>query len=513
MATAQPALPRSKVSGPAAQRKPRRAHLLGIAGAGMRALADVLLGRGWTLSGSDLDPGSAGGLIEAGVRVFQGHARNNLSPGTELVVYSDAVPAENPELRRAAELGIPRFSYFQMVGMLMSAGRGLAVAGTHGKSTTTAMAADVLICSGADPTVLYGATPLGGTSGGRPGSGRLVLAEACEYRANFLHLRPQQAVILGIEPDHFDYYRTAGELEDAFRRFARSVPPEGLVLARHDCPATRRITRDLPCRVETFGIHGGADWSVRSLTSRPGRCGFAIWRHSRLVCRVVLQVPGRHNVLNALAAAALALNNGVAPETIGRALGHFRGLHRRFEQLGTWRGALLVDDYAHHPTEVAAALATAGRLRSSRSTPGGRLWCVFQPHQVSRTERLMDELAESLQNADRVMVAEIFRAREGPPRPGEVTAADLARRVRRQGVTVPPLHRIDQIVRLLQTDLAPGDVLITMGAGDIAKIHAGLGNGVGADFCRFQRQDRAILPELDLPSGKNETRPHFQKGF
>ena len=438
----------------------------------MRALADVLLGWGWRLSGSDLVLGSAGDLAAAGVRLAEGHAAANLPADVELVVHSDAVPPENPELRRAAQLGVPTCSYFQMAGRLTSGKHSLAVAGTHGKSTTTAMAAQVLISAGADPTVLCGAAALGETSGGRAGDGELVLVEACEYRANFLHLRPQQAVILGIEPDHFDCYDSTQQLHDAFARFARSVPRGGLILARHDCQATLRITAGLPARVATFGLDARADWSARHLTPRRAAYSFDIFHKGRRLCHVDLPTPGTHNILNALAAAALAWENGVAPDQISRALSRFGGLHRRFEQLAPWQGVLRVDDYAHHPTEVAATLATVRRM-----APGRRVWCVFQPHQASRTERLLDELAESLQNADRVLVAEIFRVREAPRRPGEVTAADLARRVRDGGVQSPPMHGTEQIVRWLETHLAAGDVLITMGAGDIAKIHHRLVDG------------------------------------
>ena len=453
---------------------------MGIAGAGMRALADVLLGRGWQLSGSDLAIDPVRCLAQAGVRLHQDHAAANLPPQTEVLIYSDAVPPDNPELRRAAELGIPTYSYFEMVGRLVSGRHTLAVAGTHGKSTTTAMAAEVLIQAGRDPTVFCGAATLGRFSGGRAGGGELVLVEACEYRANFLHLRPRDAVILGIEPDHFDCYRSPEELEEAYARFAGLVPADGLLLARHDCAVSRRITAKLACRVETFGIGGGADWSARRLSARRGQYAFELCHRGRRLCQVSLRFPGRHNVLNALAAAALARVGGVPPERIARVLGGFRGLHRRLELLGAWRGVTLVDDYAHHPTEVTATLQTLRRM-----FPGRRVWCVFQPHQVSRTERLLDELAESLQNADRVLVAEIFRAREGPPRDGDVTAADLARRVRevsaapsgrRAGtaVEVPQVHATEEITRLLETRLAPGDVLVSMGAGDIRRICDGL---------------------------------------
>ncbi len=476
-------------------RRPRRAHLVGVAGSGMRALADVLKGWGWQLSGSDLNLDGVCDSAAERVRLFRGHSAEYLLSETELVVFSDAVPAENPELRRAKELGIPAISYFQMLGRVSADAHIVAVAGTHGKSTTTAMAAHVLVEAGLDPTVFCGATPLGASSGGRAGGlpssrhtpcavrltgdpyrkhcGRhtecacydgLMLIEACEYRANFLHLRPRHAAILGIEPDHFDFYHSLGQLEQAFRQFAELVPEDGFLLVRHDCASTYRATAGLPCRVESFGLCEDADWSGRVLTENQGRFSFEIRRFGRPLCEVRLKVPGGHNVLNALAAAALCWENGAAAEQIAAGLEGFAGLHRRLELLGTWRGVTLVDDYAHHPTEVTAALAAVRGM-----FPFSRVWCIFQPHQVSRTKRLLDELATSLQNVDRLLVAEIFRAREGGPRPGEVTAADLARRAKLLGVEVLPGHTNDEIDRILEAHLAPGDVLVTLGAGDVFK--------------------------------------------
>jgi UDP-N-acetylmuramate--alanine ligase len=498
---------------------PRNAHLVGIAGSGMRSLADVLLGWEWTLSGSDLNvadfscngqsdtPFPSGKLSSGGadipichicgdfrgrqeclshqsVTMFQGHAAENLPAETELVIYSNAVPPTNPELRRAAELGIATLSYFQMLGRLGLGRRTLAVAGTHGKSTATSMLAHLLLEAGLDPTVVCGATPLGARSGGRAGDSDLFLVEACEYRANFLHLRPQQAAILGIEPDHFDCYDSLGQLEDAFRRFAESIPGDGLLVARHDCQSTRRVTAGLKCRVESFGFSPDADWSANfrragvspgvedaggtsalRVNEPRGQFRVEIRRFGRRLCEVQLPMPGEHNVLNALAAAALAYANGVSPEQISTGLESFPGLHRRLERLAPWRGVTLIDDYAHHPTEVAAALA-AVRLMA----PHARVWCVFQPHQASRTARLLDQLAASLQNADKVLVAEIFRAREGDPQPGEVTAADLARRAAALGADVLPGHTAGEIVETLETQLAAGDVLVTLGAGDVEKL-------------------------------------------
>jgi UDP-N-acetylmuramate--alanine ligase len=441
-----------------------RAHLLGIGGSGMRALAEVLSGLGWLVTGSDAAREAVGELTAMGIQAVHGHAREHVSSDVNLVVHSDAIGPDNPELRAARQLGIPTLNYPQMLGRLMQGRRGLAVAGTHGKSTTTAMAAEILACAGLDPTVVLGATPLERATGGRAGRGEAVLVEACEYRANFRHLTPAVAVVLGIEPDHFDYYRSSAELEQAFADFAGRVPSAGLVLSRSGCPATRRAVRDLPARQETFGLEPEADWRAVEVRDVRGNCDFRVLCRGSHFLDIALRVPGRHNVLNALAATALAWECGVEAATIRQALAGFKGLKRRLEVLGTWRGVSVVDDYAHHPTEIAAALAAVRRM-----FPRRRLWCVFQPHQVSRTKYLLDEFAAVMDNADKIAVADIFRAREPDPQAGEVTAADLVRRIRRRGGDVLGGHALPEIFQRLRSALAPGDVLVTMGAGDIRK--------------------------------------------
>jgi len=450
---------------PAVESRARRVHLVGAGGAGMRALADVLAGWGWTLSGSDASAEAAAELADARLPVATGHAAENVPHDAELRVNSDAVPPENPEVQAARRRGIPVRSYFDVLGRLSQTRRTLAVAGTHGKSTTVAMLADILETGGRDPTVFCGATPPGKLSGGRAGGGNLMLVEACEYRANFLKLHPNSAVILGVEPDHFDCYPTAADLERAFRRFAERVPDDGRLLVHGNRLAKLLAAAAAGCRVETFALDGSADWTARSLLPRRGRYRFTVTRHGHPLLEVELRVPGRFNVLNALAAAAMAWHEGVSPAEIAAGLMGFRGLRRRLEHCGVWRGVTLLDDYAHHPTEVAATLEAVRRV-----LPGRRVYCVFQPHQASRTARLLDELAETLQNAETVMVAEIYRAREGPPRTGDVTAADLAARVRFGGTACPAVHELDEIRAWLRTELAPGDILITMGAGDIGRI-------------------------------------------
>lgn len=442
---------------------PLTVHLVGIAGAGMRSLADVLLGFGWTITGSDLDVESLAALANRGVRLFAGHASAHVSPKTQLLIYSDAVPDENPERRRAAQLGIPAINYVRMLARLGVGRRTIAIAGTHGKSTASAMLAHLLVQAGHDPTVVYGATPLDATSGGRAGRGRTAVVEACEYRQNFLNLHPEQAAILDVESDHFDCYDSPAQLEKAFRQFAKSLPDDGLLVVRRDCPAARRIAAVTHCRKVSFGLVSDADWFATLLAEDHGRYRIKILRFGQPFCDVLLSQPGKHNVLNALAAAVLAYENNLSSEQISHGLASFPGLRRRLELHRFLAATPWVDDYAHHPTEVIAALQTVRQM-----FPNARLWCAFQPHQASRTARLLDELAIALKTADRIMVAEIFRAREGEPRPGEVSAADLARRAAHLGAIVLPGTTIAEILETLESQLAAGDVFVTLGAGDLS---------------------------------------------
>ncbi|HVC98172.1 MAG TPA: UDP-N-acetylmuramate--L-alanine ligase [Pirellulales bacterium] len=443
----------------------QRAHLIGLAGSGMQALAELLLERGWSLTGSDLDPTGAAWLAAAGVRIGTGHTAEQVPADCDLVIYSDAVHESNCERRRATELGLPQRSYPSMLGELMAGRFGLAVAGTHGKSTTTAMAAEVLELAGFAPSVVAGGTPLGRNSGGRRGRGQFVLVEACEYRSNFLHLKPRMAVVLGIEPDHFDCFPTCEPLEAAFAAFIRRLPADGLVLANASCAATRRVVAGAACRIATFGVESAADWQAKIIRSIRGRYVFEITRRRRSLGTVALAVPGRHQVLNALAAAALAGECGASDTDIVSGLSRFGGLRRRFEVVGNARGITLLDDYAHHPTEVAATLATV-----RETYPGQRVCCVFQPHQASRTRFLLDEFAASLHNADVVAVADVFPAREVVTGSDAELALELASRARAGGGMVLTAHDTNGILEQVSTALVPGDVLITLGAGDIRKV-------------------------------------------
>ena len=446
--------------------RPLRAHLVGAAGSGMRSLSAVLAQAGWQLTGSD-----SGSCVPRSpeMTIEPGHCAGHIHDRLDVVIFSDAIPSDNPERTQAGRLNIPTLSYPAMLGNLMRQRRGVAVAGTHGKSTVAAMLARILECAGTDPTYVFGATRSGGQAGGRLGSGPWMIAEACEYRANFCHLQPELALLLGIEPDHFDYYRSWGELEAAFLQFVDGIVPGGCLLYQAGCATARRLAAERSEESESFGLTPTADWYAELAGLAAGCHRFAIRYRGTLLGRVQLAVPARHNVTNALAAAAAASRIGADWRAIQEGLETFRGLSRRLELVFETPQLTIIDDFAHLPTEI-----TGGLEAIRERWPGRRLWCVFQPHQGSRTAHLLDELAESLQNADQVLVADIYRAREGAVRPGEVNAGDLGARVAARGTNVVGVRNDSEILPRLLEGLQPGDVLVTMGAGNIGKIAHGL---------------------------------------
>ncbi|NOX53937.1 MAG: UDP-N-acetylmuramate--L-alanine ligase [Planctomycetes bacterium] len=445
------------------------AHLVGVCGSGMKALAEYLIDLGWTVTGSDLQPPSPAlqAMQRRGLRIHQGHSDGFLPRDVDVVVYSPAVGPQNPERRLAERLEIRQMSYSEMLGHLMQGRAGVCVAGTHGKSTTTAMTAWLLQHAGLSPSAVIGAELVDGGISGWAGQGPHFVVESCEYQRNFLNLSPQLAAILGVEPDHFDCYSDLSELKASFAEFAERVPADGLVLARGDCPSAVVAAKHSPARVETFSLDPAveADWWAADLRQTERGTRFRIFHQGGFFAEVSLAVPGEHNVANALAAAALAHHAGVDAEAVREGLAEFRGLRRRFEVVGSWRGVTLIDDYAHHPTSVRATLLTA-RAQFGRR----RLWCVFQPHQASRTRHLMHEFAESLAAADRVLLVPVYMAREEPSDEAGRLSRALADHATHNGTGARFVSSLDQAIATLEDEALPGDVVITMGAGDITRI-------------------------------------------
>lgn len=446
------------------------AHLIGIGGAGMRSLAAVLDADGWRISGSDIAVQSD---LPSRWQVAGEHSLTPLLALPDLVIYSPAIESNNPELLAARRLALPTVSYPEMLGRLMAERTGIAVAGTHGKSTTTAMLASILRADELDPTVILGAQgPVHCSSGF--GLGQHLLVEACEYRASFLHLQPKLSAILGIERDHCDYFTSQEHTESVFAQFAERVPADGVLVVPHDCTATDRAIRSAAARMVTFGFAADAEWRADIWLVHNGYYSFRVLRRGRPFAAIGLRVPGRHNVLNALAATALAFHAGVSTGAIRRGLEAFTGLSRRLETVGTVGGTTFIDDYAHHPTEIAATLATVREMH-----PGRPICCIFEPHQASRTKSLLDELAASLQNADTLAVADVFRAREPAWQPGDITAEDLARRARQRGARVVDVHQFDELQTWLvdawqSRQFPPGTVVVTLGAGRIGNLVHGV---------------------------------------
>lgn len=438
----------------------RRVHLIGVGGVSMCALAEVLWERGVLVSGSDLRQSPAlEKLIAKGMPVTVGHEAGAVR-GADCLIRTAAAHDDNVEVAEARRLGLPVFERSQAWGVLMRDHKqALCIAGTHGKTTATSMAAHVALEAGLNPTVMIGgALPLIG-AGHRVGDGSLIILEACEYCDSFLNFFPTMAVILNIDKDHLDYFNNLDDIVASFRKFALSVPAEnGFVLLCADDPAAMRVADGLPRRVRTFGTVPGADVRAVELCYDKGYASFSVMAEGHPYARVALRVPGAHNVIDALGAAAAAYYLGVPGEAAARGLTSFQGAARRFERKGEYAGALIVDDYAHHPTEIAATLKAAKALGFNR------VICVFQPHTYTRTAALFDDFVASLREADMVLMSEIYAARE--QNTGGLSAKTLAEAV--PGARFFPSQ--DEIVQVLREEAKQGDLVITMGAGDIVRV-------------------------------------------
>ncbi len=447
-------------------------HLIGTGGAGVSALARVLAGHGMRVRGSDARrSATTRALKRLGIEVCIGARAEHLHEDAVLCVHSVAVAPEHPELQEARRRGVPVLTYAEALGLLMESRYGVAIAGTHGKTTTSAMLAAALVEAGLDPTVVLGGDAPHAPGGARTGRSRLFVVEACEYRRSFHALWPRMAIVTNIEADHLDYYRDLEEIATAFRTFCAHVPADGDLIVCAEDRLALAATRGLAARRTTYAIAAEADLRAVRLTLEAGFPAFEVVARTRKgaavrqLGRFRLAVPGRHNVLNALAAIAAARRLGADLEAIRGALARFRGVGRRFERLFDDAALSIVDDYAHHPTEVAATLAAARAHFGDR-----RLRVVFQPHQHSRTHHMLESFAAALAAADEVVVAPIFSARDTEAERRAVSAHDLVARLRARGLTASAGGAHGEIARALIPTLRPGDVVLTMGAGDIREV-------------------------------------------
>lgn len=438
--------------------------MVGVCGTGMRSVAAILIDFGFSVSGSD-QAGvnrSVQQLIDRGLIFQRGHESRAIQEGTNLLVHSPAIDRENAELRVAQDWGILCESLPEFLARLSRGRTTVCVAGTHGKSTTTAMLAWILQSAGRDPTVFMGGELVDSGCAGRGGQDPVLVMETCEFRRGFLHQRPDVAVILNMEPDHFDTYPATDALTEAFREFAGRVSNSGRLLLPNSIAAVLEPISTDALR-ETFGDRGEATWSLERNNALDD--GALARRRSVPIGPLRLAVPGRHNQLNALAAVALASHIGVSPADGLRAVGSFPGIRRRFERKTVRGGAIVIDDYAHHPTAVRASLETA-----RHEYPARRIRAVFQPHQISRTERLMREFAEALTLADEVVILPVFAARESDAERKRAVSEFLAAEVRGLGGDARFEDSLDPIRHSLD-DAEETAVVLTIGAGDIDQVY------------------------------------------
>jgi UDP-N-acetylmuramate--alanine ligase len=444
----------------------KRIHIVGIAGSGLSGMARLLVSRGIDVSGSEMkDSPMLETLGELGVKCSIGHDAENLRPGTDLVAITAAVGDDNPEVAAAKKKGIRVLKYAQLVGLLMSERKGIAVAGTHGKTTTTSMVASILAGAGLDPGFIIGGEypGLGGGSGW--GSGEYFVAEACEFDRSFLNLRPRFAIVTNIEEDHLDYFRSLADIQEAFSEFIGRLPPDGCLVSNADDPGSAHLRARSPAPVITFSLRPGeGSWWAEAV--RPAGAGirFRALGSGGDSAEVCLSVPGIHNVKNSLAAIALLRRIGLGIDEIVSGLSKFGGARRRFEIL-LREPVTVIDDYAHHPTEIEAV------LRAARETfPGRRIRFVFQPHQHSRTRRFLSGFADVLAGADEAMIAEVFRARDSNEEVRLVNSDTLAQKVRERGGNVGGGRTFDEIFDHLRETWSEGDVIVCLGAGNITSL-------------------------------------------
>jgi UDP-N-acetylmuramate--alanine ligase len=446
--------------------RPGVAHLVGIGGIGLSGLARLLAARGYTVTGSDLRPNAQTIDLEAlGVKIYTGHEASHLPSNCSLVVRSAAVGDDNPEIVAARAANVPVLLHAEMLGKLMSERSGIAVAGCHGKTTTTALISYILSRAGFEPSFLCGGVipQLGTNAAG--GKGRHFVAEACEFNRSFLQLKPQCAVITNIEEDHLDYYKDIDEIAAAFRDFAGLVGEKGTVIGGVDSPPVAELIAGLKGKGEGYSIEKDADWCAKKIGVEGGLWRFDVLKYGKAFGSFGLAVPGLHNVSNALAAIAACTWAGVGRELIELALTEFTGAERRFQVLGERNGAIVIDDYGHHPTEIQATLRAV-----KERFPDKKIWCVFQPHQYSRTRAFLKEFARSFGDAHLVLLPEIYEARDGDAEKHKISSADLAKKLDENGKAALFMPSFDHVVAFLEDKVDPSVVVVTMGAGNVDEV-------------------------------------------
>lgn len=445
---------------------PGIAYFIGIGGISMSGFAELLHDNGFTVRGSDATQSKiTEHLSSLGIQIVYGQKYENITADIDFVVYTAAIHPDNPEYQAAQELGLPMMERAEMVGQVMkNYQNAIGIAGTHGKTTTTSMLSHIFLKAEKDPTISVGGILAAIHGNIRIGHSENFITEACEYTNSFLKFHPTAGVILNIDADHLDFFKDLDDIRSSFRRFAELIPADGVLVINADTEKLDTIIHDLPCQVITFGLEKDADYQAADIRfDEQGHGSFELVRNEAATgIHIQLAVIGRHNIANALSAIALAEYYHIPMEQIQSGLLAFHGTERRFEEKGTFQGVTVIDDYAHHPTEIKATLTAAQKY------PHKHLWCVFQPHTYSRTKALLHEFAEALSLAEHVVLTDIYAAREADP--GDISSRTLQAEMEKLGKKVYYLSDFDEIKKFLLKNCINGDLLITMGAGNVVEI-------------------------------------------
>ena len=446
-------------------KKPIHVHFIGIGGISMSGLAEILLKEGFTISGSDSKQSAlTDHLSSMGATIFYPQKASNIIDGIEVVVYTAAIHEDNEEFAEARRQNLPMLSRAELLGQLMTNyATPIAVSGTHGKTTTTSMLSHILLAAETDPTISVGGilNAIGGNI--RVGNSDIFVTEACEYTNSFLNFFPKISVILNVEEDHMDFFKDIGEIRDSFHKFASILPEDGTLIINKNIENIESITDGLNCNIITYSEVQDADYAAANITfDEFGNGSFDLIRYGKFIDRIKLSVAGNHNVSNALSTIAVADQLEIPLETIKKGIVSFTGTVRRFQYKGERNGFTIIDDYAHHPTEIKATLTSA------RNYPHKEIWCIFQPHTYTRTKAFFHEFAEALLLADHVILADIYAARETDTL--GMSSEALAEEIKKLGSDAYYLPSFEAIENFVLEKVIHGDLLITMGAGDVVNI-------------------------------------------
>lgn len=445
---------------------PANLHFTGIGGISMSALAEIMISRGFTVTGSDSHESKITDHLESlGAKIFYNQVAGNISSDIDVLIYTAAIKQDNPELVKAKELGIPLLTRAEFLGQIMlNYPMAIGVSGTHGKTTTTSMLSQIMLEGNTDPTILVGGIMPAIHGNTRVGHSDKLITEACEYTNSFLSFKPNMAIILNVAADHLDFFKDLDDIRHSFRKFAELVPDDGFLVINSDIDNLEYFTDGLKCKVITVGSDPAkSDYSATNIEfDQFAKGSYDLVVNGEKSFHVALNVTGEHNIYNSLAAIAAAHTMGISDENINTGLTQYGGTDRRFQYKGKVGDVTIIDDYAHHPDEITATIKTA------KHYPHKKMWVVFQPHTYSRTKSLLPEFGKALKEADAVVLADIYAAREKDTL--GVSSLDVKKEIEKYGTEVHYYPSFSEIENFLLESCSPGDLLITMGAGDVVKI-------------------------------------------